>query len=335
MNREEFEEFIAASPEVAGPLGPAGVDRLRRDTRQLHNDAAMLSAGLAEIRAGRWDAFDPDAGPSEQYPERAGAVQRSHMEDVLYAADQMIPAAEAVRAWALHGLRTLHGATHAEIAARLGVPRSTASTRWQALERRRPDRWTWARGTDRALAAGVCDNASVGVLIFDGQGRLLLIERGRWPWGWAPVAGHVYDEHDSTEAAAYAEADEEVGLHLEHLEEVAGGWRTNRCRRPVAEGAPVGHQWTLYRATATGEPHTTAEARSVRWAPPAELQSLADRTAAHARGDLTAEEFAAAPGLEPVWVYWLNVLGLITVVADDLDSIETLTETPPTDPEEH
>ena len=38
-----------------------------------------------------------------------------------------------------------------------------------------------------------CCGTSVGVLITDSDGRLLMIERGWWPRGIAPVAGHVYD----------------------------------------------------------------------------------------------------------------------------------------------
>jgi len=39
-----------------------------------------------------------------------------------------------------------------------------------------------------------CDNKAVGVLIFDKDDRMLLLKRGRYPMGYAPVAGHI-DDH--------------------------------------------------------------------------------------------------------------------------------------------
>lgn len=169
-----------------------------------------------------------------------------------------------------------------------------------------------------------CDNASVGVLITDDQGRLLVFQRNTAPVGIAPPAGHVFDDHEvldaagnrdegaSYRAAAVAEVAEEVGLTVTGLELVTSGWRKNRCRRaPGPHGA--GHDWRIYRATVTGDLTPSArETQAVRWADRQELQALASRTLDYVWGSITDEEFAASPGIEPVWVQWLTEAGFIT-----------------------
>lgn len=170
---------------------------------------------------------------------------------------------------------------------------------------------------------GRCDNASVGVLIEDDQGRYLMFDRNTLPAGCAPCAGHVFDEHVSYPDAARAEVAEELGLAVEHLTPLpAGGWRDNRCNRgPGPKG--TGHQWRIYRAAVSGELNPSPrETRNARWLSLAEIQRLADRTAAHAHGRITAGQFAAAPGIEPVWVRFLADLGVITMGARDLEAIE-------------
>jgi 8-oxo-dGTP pyrophosphatase MutT (NUDIX family) len=161
----------------------------------------------------------------------------------------------------------------------------------------------------------------VGVVIIDRTGRFLLFDRVTFPPGAAPVAGHV-DDHGTSEQAAYAEASEELGLTVRDLEMFAEGWRGNPCRRtPGALG--IGHHWTVYRATAEGLPTPCArEARNVRWCTPDEMNKLADRTVWHAQGLLSKAEFAAEPGLEPVWLRWFAALGAITVPETDLAFVD-------------
>src|SRR5699024_8561325 len=148
--------------------------------------------------------------------------------------------AEAIRAWALHGLRVHHQASHGEIADMLGVARSTAQSRWNQIEKRRPDLWEWARGTDQD-SSDVCDGESVGVIPEDDQGRVLIAARTITPWGAACPAGHGeghghpapkpgQPDQPVHRAAAVGELSEEVGLRArtEDLELVAHGWRYNR-----------------------------------------------------------------------------------------------------------
>lgn len=170
---------------------------------------------------------------------------------------------------------------------------------------------------------GRCDNASVGVLITDGDGRYLMFDRNTPPAGCAPCAGHVFDEHASYTDAARAEVAEELGLRAGHLTPLpAGGWRDNRCNRgPGPLG--TGHQWRIYQAEVSGQLNPSPrETRNTRWLTLREIQRLADRTAAHAHGRISAGEFAAAPGIEPVWVAFLADLHLITMDPGDLEAIE-------------
>jgi len=169
----------------------------------------------------------------------------------------------------------------------------------------------------------VCDNTSVGVIVTNGRGDYLMFDRATFPPGTAPAAGHI-DDHGQPVDAARAEVAEELGLTVVTLEEVAGGWRNNRCRRlPGRRG--VGHLWTVYRATVTGDlDPSVRETNNVRWLPADSLQSLADRTAEHAHGRLTGAEFTDRPGLEPVWVQWLADTGAIRLDAEDLTAIDLL-----------
>ncbi|MEV4258736.1 NUDIX hydrolase [Spirillospora sp. NPDC049652] len=170
-----------------------------------------------------------------------------------------------------------------------------------------------------------CDNASVGVVITDPAGRFLMFDRVTFPAGVAPVAGHVFDEHEGYADAARAEVAEELGLTVTGLEATrVGGWRSNRCRRvPGSRG--TGHQWQIFTATVTGAlAPSVRETRNARWVTANEMQELAHRTTEYAVGLLTTGEFTARPGLEPVWCRWMADLGVIRLSRGALLVLEDL-----------
>ncbi|MEU6721570.1 NUDIX hydrolase [Nonomuraea sp. NPDC046802] len=176
-------------------------------------------------------------------------------------------------------------------------------------------------GTTFNTAARRCDNTSVGVLIHDSSNRLLVFDRATPPWGVAGPAGHI-DDHGSPERAAATEVLEEVGLQAVSLDLLARRWRGNRCRRPAGPQG-VGHEWWIYQARANGALAASArEVRNARWVTPGQLQALTVRTTAYAHGGLPAEEWWAGPGVEPVWVLWLSLAGLVTATREDLAAIE-------------
>lgn len=161
-----------------------------------------------------------------------------------------------------------------------------------------------------------CCGTSVGVLIHDSHGRLLMIERGWWPIGIAPVAGHVRDAHSTAAEALVAETREEVGLEVTQAELLWTGHLPNLCASPPSN--PPGHHWWLYRASATGTLRPAeGETKGAAWYTPSEVQALAERTLSYARGEVTAEEFERAPGMEAVWIDLLSKVALITGDGND------------------
>jgi ADP-ribose pyrophosphatase YjhB (NUDIX family) len=117
-----------------------------------------------------------------------------------------------------------------------------------------------------------CDHTSVGILIFDSEGKVLLIDRGTFPFGKAPPAGHV-DDHGSYEEAARAEAFEEVGVRLgDGLELVSEGRRENPCRRVNG----TWHYWKVFKTVLDHNQPLTLSEREVKSASWYTLAELAD-----------------------------------------------------------
>lgn len=211
---------------------------------------------------------------------------------------------------------------------------------WQLTGRTLLPAVTYVTDETTGQAGPVCDNTSVGVIIEDEAGRLLMFDRARFPIGTAPAAGHV-DGHGGYEAAARTEVEEELGLTVVELTPAVhwshpdrrGMWRRNACRwHPGPRG--VGHEWKVYHAVVTGELQPSAwETKNTRWIDRYDLPALADRTHAYAKGLISAAEFAASPGIEPVWVRFLveaELLYLDDLTANDyLTAIDELAARPP------
>jgi ADP-ribose pyrophosphatase YjhB (NUDIX family) len=110
----------------------------------------------------------------------------------------------------------------------------------------------------------------------------------------APVAGHV-DHHGGPEEAARVEVAEEVGLHVIHPDLVLTGWRSNRCRRPATDS--VGHRWWIYQALeSASSAHPTGRCAHPDGQTTGQLQQLASRTTACARGKVSEDEFTTSQG---------------------------------------
>lgn len=158
-----------------------------------------------------------------------------------------------------------------------------------------------------------CDNRSVGVIVRDQQGRLLMIRRGRPPFGWACPAGHVDSDLDEDgqpqwDEAAARELREETGLRAAGLVLRHFARHENLCRRPGGDH----HLWAVFEATAQGEPACDAEeVAGYRYCDQAELSRLAERTRLYIGNRMTETEWQADPGLEPIWMELLEGLGLI------------------------
>ncbi|MGI5119308.1 NUDIX hydrolase [Marinactinospora thermotolerans] len=172
-----------------------------------------------------------------------------------------------------------------------------------------------------------CCGTSVGVLLTNPAGDILLIGRAWHPIGHAPVAGHVADEHASATEAAGAEVREEVGLTLIHMEVAWSGHLPNLCSSPPARRP--GHTWTLVRGTAVGELRPAAgETTGAAWYTRHQVQALAQRTIAHAHSELPASD-QPHDSLEAVWVEHLHRLGVLQITHHDLEAVRVLYSTPP------
>lgn len=174
-----------------------------------------------------------------------------------------------------------------------------------------------------------CCGTSVGVLVHDDTDRLLMITRGWYPTGVAPVAGHIADEHTNAVAALTAEVREETGLTVTSHRVLWEGWLPNLCQSLPALPIP-GHRWVVAAATAVGElTPDPEETRGASWYTPAEVQTLARRTLAYGRGEVSQGAYQTSPGLEAVWLRHLATAGLLRLSSDDLAVAERLYTTPP------
>jgi len=151
-----------------------------------------------------------------------------------------------------------------------------------------------------------CDHKSVGMLVWQ-SGKLLLIERGKPPFGFAPPAGHV-DDDTLFEEAAGRELREEVGLESKELQLLTEGRKDNHCRR---EGGSW-HYWKIYNVEASGDINRSKnETKGVDFYDLETLQSLAKRTEKYLKGDIPDSDWEKSPGLEPVWYEWFKELNIL------------------------
>lgn len=152
----------------------------------------------------------------------------------------------------------------------------------------------------------ICDNKSVGILVWKDK-KLLLIERKKFPHGFALPAGHV-DEDPTFEISAKRELEEEVGLVATKLELTIEGNKKNICRRKGGSW----HYWKIYTAEVKGRiKRSKSETKQVGWYDKKELQTLAKRTTMYLNKEITEDEWEKSPGLEPVNYEWFKELKII------------------------
>jgi len=149
------------------------------------------------------------------------------------------------------------------------------------------------------------NNTSVGIIVArDDPLRLLLIERRKFPYGYAPPAGHVDPGEDYPDAAK-RELREEVGLDATDLWMVLRTRRDNQCRRSGGDH----HEWQVYAAIAPGSPtRSLDETESLLWADRDTLDTLAAATRLYLAGGISEDDWRRSPGLEPVWLDMLGEL---------------------------
>ena len=150
-----------------------------------------------------------------------------------------------------------------------------------------------------------CDHTSVGILVWK-NGKLLLIERKNFPFGFAPPAGHL--DGDSYEEAAKRELKEEVGLDVKKLKLVFEEKANNACKRIDGDW----HYWKIYGVEVVGNiTRSLEETKKVGWYDKREIVDLINRTNDYSYGKMTEKEWQENPGIETVWVDWFKKLKII------------------------
>ena len=157
-----------------------------------------------------------------------------------------------------------------------------------------------------ALMTKICDHKSVGMLVWKDE-KLLLIERAKFPFGFAIPAGHV-DGDLSYEESAKRELREEVGLEAGDLKLLAEGKKENPCRR---EGG-TWHYWKMYEVVTTGDvKRSEDETKQVGWYTREQIEALGDKTQKYNNAEITEEDWGKNPGLEPIMYEWFKELKII------------------------
>lgn len=136
----------------------------------------------------------------------------------------------------------------------------------------------------------VCNHTSVGVILTNASGQILLIDRKRFPLFFACPAGHL-EEGEQPEAGAIREAKEEVGFNISNLQLVLHERFDNPCRRQDG----IWHEWWVYRADFFGELQASQdETKSAGWYDRDEIEAL-----------------KKAGKLEPIWQQIFEKLRII------------------------
>jgi ADP-ribose pyrophosphatase YjhB (NUDIX family) len=152
----------------------------------------------------------------------------------------------------------------------------------------------------------ICDHTSVGMLVRKKE-EILLIERARFPFGYAIPAGHV-DGDKSFEEAAKRELKEEVGLEPTNMKKIYEGRRENPCRR---EGGNW-HLWKIYEVSTEGEvDRSIDETKRANWFTKEEISKLANRTKEYLERKIPEDEWEKNPGLEPIMYEFFKELQII------------------------
>lgn len=139
------------------------------------------------------------------------------------------------------------------------------------------------------------------------EGKLLLIERAKFPFGFAVPAGHI-DGDGTFEESAVRELKEEVGLETLSLKLILEERKENKCRR---EGG-TWHYWKVYQVEVSGDlKRSVDETKRAVWCTVGEIKGLANKTEKYLNKEISDEDWNYDPGLEMVMYEFLKELKII------------------------
>jgi len=171
--------------------------------------------------------------------------------------------------------------------------------------------------------AKTCDNTSSGIIVRKAAGKILMIERKKYNFGYALPAGH--QDGDSPEAAARKELEEEVGLTAERFIEKLALDLPNPCKR---DGG-THHLWHIFETENWhGEVRASDdEVKTYIWADAPLIKIWAKNLAVFCsemgislaidnlpqivKATNESQSWAAKPGLEPPMYFLFQQLGII------------------------
>ena len=130
---------------------------------------------------------------------------------------------------------------------------------------------------------------SVGAIIRNDEGELLMIDRLKPPFGFACPAGHI-DEGEEPLTAVLREVKEETGLTITSYKEIPIDVYNDAPSEPCSRGIN-NHIWKLYEMKATGNfIFKKDEVKSIGWYTIDQVREIK---------------------LESIWRYWLIKLNII------------------------
>lgn len=151
----------------------------------------------------------------------------------------------------------------------------------------------------------VCDHKSVGMIVRKDD-KILLIERKKAPFGFAPPAGHL--DGDTFDHSAIRELEEEVGLETNEIKLLIEGRKENKCRRDGGNW----HYWKIYEVKTNGEINRSeSETKQASWFTLEQIKLLIEKTNKYLSKEISESEWIQSPGLEPIWMEWFKELGII------------------------
>ncbi|MBI2625109.1 MAG: NUDIX hydrolase [Candidatus Nealsonbacteria bacterium] len=136
-----------------------------------------------------------------------------------------------------------------------------------------------------AIRKKSCSGKSAGIVV-NKEGKILLIDRAIFPFGWACPAGHI-DEGELPEETVRRELEEETGLVVNSSKLVFEEKMVpNQCSRGTGF-----HDWYVFEGDVSGDLRIAErEVKNVGWFEIKEIKGLT---------------------LEPIWEKWFKKLKVI------------------------
>jgi len=154
-----------------------------------------------------------------------------------------------------------------------------------------------------------CMNRCIAMIVWN-ESYLLLIERKKYPYGFALPGGHL-EENENYKDAGRRELKEETGLNAVKLKYILEDVIYDNGR-VCSKGSDEPHICKVYRAFYEGSLKLNKkETKSIGWYSMLELYDLALKTNNYLDKLITEKEWENSPGVVPVCYKWFVELGIL------------------------